>query len=268
MIRKDISKSEKFASLSKESMILFNLLIPHYNSWGKMNGSPYFIKGEVCPLIDFLDVKTIEKCLKEITLKTNVKWFEFQKIQYIQSLGFEEHQNFRKDRRGADNLPNYEECRELQENSWSTTGELQGNSARKEKEKEKEKGKGKAEPASVTPFLSPLALLWNEVCTNLPKVQATSRQRRIKENCRLGEHPLDWWKEVFERINLSSFCRGNNERSWTATYDWIISNDTNALKVMEGKYDNRKSSKDLDTRFARIQELHQGPGAEFQGNSQ
>lgn len=108
MIRQDISKSKKFASLSKDSQILFCLLIPHFNSYGKMNGNAHYIKGEIVPLLQF-DVPLIEKCLREIHKKTNVKWFSKDGIRYIQAINFDNHQELREDRRGKDLLPNYSE---------------------------------------------------------------------------------------------------------------------------------------------------------------
>ena len=56
---------------------------------------------------------------------------------------------------------------------------------------------------------------------------------------RLREKPqLEHWRGVVQRINASDFCRGQNERGWVATFDWLLQPDT-AVKVLEGKYDNR-----------------------------
>jgi len=106
MIRKDVSRSRGIASLTPEAMALFCLLIPHYSSHGKLNGEPMFIKGEVCPLVPYLDLPTIERCLKEISEKTNVDWFEGpDNCMYLHSLNFSEHQALRKDKIGVDRLP-------------------------------------------------------------------------------------------------------------------------------------------------------------------
>jgi hypothetical protein len=107
MLNKSISNSKGIAKLNPKSLSLFALLIPHLNSHGKMNGNPYFIKGEVCPRIEWLDIKTIEKCLIEISKHTNIKWFEFENLQYIQSIKFFNYQKLRDDRKGADTLPDY-----------------------------------------------------------------------------------------------------------------------------------------------------------------
>ena len=107
MIRKDISRSQKIASLSKEATVLFVMLIPHFSSFGKMNGSPYFVKGEVVPLLEWFTIPLVERCLKEISEKTNVKWFTVGGLWYLHSVNWEEHQEIRKDRVGKDDLPDY-----------------------------------------------------------------------------------------------------------------------------------------------------------------
>lgn len=107
MIRKNISQSKKIASLSKESIVLFLLIIPHLNAHGKMNGNPHFIKGEVCPLLTWLTVDMIERCLCEITEKTNLKYYEVDGLFWIQSLSWKDHQDLRIDRLSSDEIPDY-----------------------------------------------------------------------------------------------------------------------------------------------------------------
>jgi hypothetical protein len=108
MINQDIALSSKVASLSPEALALFCLLIPHYNPHGKMLANPYSIKGSVCPLVEWLTVEKVEKCLVEISEKTNVKWWcDDRGLFYLHSLTWKEHQNLREDRLGPDHLPDY-----------------------------------------------------------------------------------------------------------------------------------------------------------------
>ena len=44
---------------------------------------------------------------------------------------------------------------------------------------------------------------------------------------------------MFARIQASAFCRGDNERGWVADFAWVIGSPDVAVKVLEGKYDNR-----------------------------
>ena len=91
--------------------------------------------------------------------------------------------------------------------------------------------------------LSPLADLWNEIVVDLPKVESVPESRRRKEVARLKELPLDRWKLAFEKVQASDFLRGKTppragKRPFRASFDWIITNDRNVLKVLEGNYDN------------------------------
>ncbi len=107
MIRKSIARSHGVAALSPKALSLFCLIIPHFNSHGKMNGSPFFIKGECCPLIAWLDISTIKKCLDEISKETSVKWFTVDGVEYLHSLNWKRHQVLREDRLGDDLFPSF-----------------------------------------------------------------------------------------------------------------------------------------------------------------
>jgi hypothetical protein len=92
--------------------------------------------------------------------------------------------------------------------------------------------------------LSPKGLkeLWNEIVQK-PKVLMLSQGRERRLRLRLREHPdVSWWEEVLHKIVASPFLRGAGNRGWQADFDWLIANDTNALKVLEGKYDKRPPS--------------------------
>lgn len=141
MIKKDISNSNGFASLSSEAAVLFAMLIPHYNAHGKMNGGPGYIKDEICPKIPYLTYKNISLLLKEINEKTNVKWFKNDGRYWIQSLNFlTEHQDLRPDRMGPDLLPEY---------SWSGNGVVPLEVKEEVEDKVKEEGKGKGNSEKV-----------------------------------------------------------------------------------------------------------------------
>lgn len=110
MINKDISNSKRFASLSPEAAVLFAMLIPHYNSHGKLNGGSGYIKDEICPHVSYLNSETIPVLLAEISEKTNVKWFERDGRYWIHSINFlTDHQELDPKRLGKDSLPDYSE---------------------------------------------------------------------------------------------------------------------------------------------------------------
>lgn len=89
--------------------------------------------------------------------------------------------------------------------------------------------------------------LYNSITKRLPKAEKLSETRKNKIKARLKNIPLSEWKKVFEKMEASDFCCGMNDRKWQASFDWIIANDNNYVKVLECKYDNRQSNtKDLE----------------------
>ena len=63
------------------------------------------------PLFDRFTIKKIIQNLKEISEKTNVKWFKFEERWYLHALDFKKHQNLNKDRIGEDKLPSYNQSK-------------------------------------------------------------------------------------------------------------------------------------------------------------
>lgn len=83
--------------------------------------------------------------------------------------------------------------------------------------------------------------LWNATVEgNLPAARSLTTVRKRKIKTRLEERPISEWQTVFEKMAASSFCCGENDRRWKADFDWIIDNDNNSVKVLEGKFDNRQ----------------------------
>lgn len=108
-------------------------------------------------------------------------------------------------------------------------------------EKEKEKDAFRDDGCGKKGNFHPLAKLWNDVCLKQPRVREISSSRLAKCQRRLSDRSLENWRLVFEKINASAFCNGDSKTGWRATFDWIIANDENAVRVLEGKYDGRKA---------------------------
>jgi hypothetical protein len=71
------------------------------------------------------------------------------------------------------------------------------------------------------------------------KVLALSRERKEKLSARLkSQHFVDNYKVAVDKVAVSSFCNGDNDRKWVASFDWFIANDNNYVKALEGKYDD------------------------------
>ena len=85
---------------------------------------------------------------------------------------------------------------------------------------------------------------YNKICKSLPSIRKLSRRRKEHINARWREEKnIEVFKTVFEKAEKSSFMTGNNNRNWTADFDWIIKNDNNFNKILEGKYDDKEKEK-------------------------
>ena len=64
---------------------------------------------------------------------------------------------------------------------------------------------------------------------------STGSKRRDCTRARLKEHGIEGFADAIEQIKKSSFLQGNNNKSWTITFDWFI-RPNNFIKVLEGNY--------------------------------
>lgn len=75
---------------------------------------------------------------------------------------------------------------------------------------------------------------WNST-EGLPKIRKLTGERRQKALARLRNR--DWpWRRALSRLPLPTRSEGD----WQPDFDWFIKNDTNAEKIIDGKYDWRK----------------------------
>ena len=86
--------------------------------------------------------------------------------------------------------------------------------------------------------LLPVIEAWNKL--NLSKLVAikanTNRYKMLK--ARINEFGIEKVIEAIESINNSDFLKGQNDRAWIITFDWLIK-PNNFTKVLEGNYLNK-----------------------------
>ena len=77
--------------------------------------------------------------------------------------------------------------------------------------------------------------LYHSICVSFPKVKAMSKSRQTAIKNLQERFSIDDIRTAFENAEQSSFMKGKNDRKWSATFDWIIS-EGNFIKVLEGNY--------------------------------
>ncbi len=81
--------------------------------------------------------------------------------------------------------------------------------------------------------------VWNENAevVNVPKLRLLNdaRYKKLQQRIKANENFLDDMVECLGKVSGSKFLQGG---SWFG-FDWLVANDTNYVKVLEGSYDNK-----------------------------
>lgn len=87
-------------------------------------------------------------------------------------------------------------------------------------------------------FIEPYMDLWNLSVKkySVSQVENASEGRLKKFKVRVREPAFDFIK-ILTEINQSDYLQGK-KTDWKIDWDWIFENDTNYLKIIEGKYRN------------------------------
>ncbi len=81
------------------------------------------------------------------------------------------------------------------------------------------------------------ANLWNRLRGSLPRVDKFTEDRRKKVSARIKAGlTLERFQEAIENCHVKPFLLGDNDRGWTADFDWLIANSTNTEKAINNSY--------------------------------
>lgn len=94
MISKVISISKKFnISLDDHfTRLLYLLLIPHSDDFGRLSGDPYKVKALILPMMNDVTWDEVESSLAKLHNSKLINLYEIDEEMYIQIINFEEHQ--------------------------------------------------------------------------------------------------------------------------------------------------------------------------------
>lgn len=134
--------------------------------------------------------------------------------------------------------------------------EVKGNKKKLSEEEENTETEAKEGPPP-TPYQE-ISDLYNRYCPDMPRVIKMSDRRKEHLRARwkevyklvldqnenipedLKEQILSVFELIFQKAGSSRFMNGKNDRGWKADFEWMIKNNNNFTKVLEGKYDNDK----------------------------
>ena len=230
-LKPDFFKDEDLKELKFVTRLVFQGLWIQADKKGRGEDRPERLKVEIMPYdkvdIDKEMAKLAQK--KKHSGKPFIVRYTINEQKYYQILEWAKHQKpHNTERESIIPTPNNEQVtvKEPLNNGYETT--LKG----------MEKGMEKGVDCNV--YMDK----WN---TLLPtKVRDLTSSRREHLQARIKEKNFtENFDLICQKISSSEFLMGKNERKWKATFDWIIKNDTNYIKILEDRYGNKKSRCDL-----------------------
>lgn len=111
-----------------------------------------------------------------------------------------------------------------------------------DKDLEEEDSTPQAEVVSTNCPYVKIKDLYHKICISYPKIKTIDGNRKKAVSARWRTYKsLDKFEEMFTLAESSSFLKGENDRNWSADFDWMMK-ATNFSKILEGKYVNRVTS--------------------------
>lgn len=94
MISKVISISKKFNIQLTDhfSRLLYLLLIPHSDDFGRLTGDPFKVKALILPMMNEVNWEEVEDTLGNLHSAGLINWYETSGEKYIQIINFDDHQ--------------------------------------------------------------------------------------------------------------------------------------------------------------------------------
>jgi hypothetical protein len=101
---------------------------------------------------------------------------------------------------------------------------------------------------------------WNRLCGKLPKVETFSDWRKKQVTARIRQGiTVARFEDAVRACIDKPFLRGDNDRGWTATFDWLVKNDRNIEKaITEYNWTPKQAGKAQQVRIFKQGEVAHG----------
>lgn len=211
---------------------------------GKCNSNGYVFLTENIPYTQEMlaaefgfELNTVKLALESLKRLNMIQLKE----EIIEICGWEQYQNIdgleRIREQTRKRVANYRNKQKLIDcNVTSNVTVTQGNAIEEEEEEERDIDIEEEREEEKKIDLNIFIQKWNSLGLNKIISIKNSRLKHLK--ARIEEYSIDEVIETIEKVNESSFLKGNNDRNWIADFDWLL-NPNNFIKVMEDKYKDK-----------------------------
>jgi len=236
MIKPEFWSDETLMKVSRDSRLLYIGMWTHADDYGVLFNSNRKLLGDIFPFDGKVAEKDIDKWKNEL-IKNN---FLITYKNYLIIRSWKNHQRV--------SHPSKPLLTEDVDALLATIVRHSGDNPETlapEVEREREVGVGGG--GGVESVL----VEWNYLAKtyDLPEIKTITKSRREKLRLRIKEG-LDL-NEITSSLKNQPFLTGSNDRGWKISFDWLIINDTNWVKVTEHKYVDIKKENDVMSADAR-----------------
>lgn len=244
-IKPEFPQSESMGLVSREARLCFILLWTVADDAGRLRGNSRMLASLLFPYDE--DARLlIDGWFDELERQNCLQRYEFDGHSYIQIVNWLDHQKI--DRPSKSKFPVFESPRCNSSNPREDSSEDQGTDRKGSKDQGREtpscttaqtgRDLETAAPADAQPVrLEDFFECWNRNCGTLAKVRDFTEERRSKLKTRMAQGlTLERFEAAVKTCAVTPFLSGS--KGWRADFCWLVDNDTNIAKVLEGKYDN------------------------------
>ena len=242
IIKESITTSCEVDNLTPEEERLFYRLIVVCDDYGRMDARPPMLRAKCFPLkIDSVKDEDIEKWLTSLIKQQLIQIYIVENKPYLQMSTWEKHQQVRAKRSkfpapDSNMIADDINCNQMQSNVPENPYPYPYPYPNLE-----------SESLSLYESMSPAPLqeiveLYNSLCKSLPKVKELTEKRKDKVRGIWKEkQDIELFSMLFTKAEESEFLSGRDGKWSNCGFDWLI-NKNNAIKVLEGNYDNKRAS--------------------------
>lgn len=243
ILKESICTSENLNSLEPEAEVFFYRLIVNCDDYGIFFANTSILRAKCFPWrIDKIKDKDVEKWLKALENANLVFLYEYEERLYLKLSKWESHQQIRASKSKYP-TPNMDGIRLI-------SNDINGNQLQSNVpvfvsvSDIRNRNRDTREESEESVPHSQVQETFNRICVSFAKVQKMSNSRKEKLRIRWSEiKTIEAFEEICTKMELSNFLKGDNPRKWRPTIDWLLENDNNWVKIIEGNYDNKQGGK-------------------------
>jgi hypothetical protein len=240
MISRNLGSSRKFHAVNARcgklgdfAQALFPLIVVNADDLGRLEGDAFTVKHKVFPVSPRTeeDFETVLQAMSAVGL---IRFYEAGGDRYLEIVNFDREQPGLHKRTKSDYPDPPDDFGKFPEVPGRTEPNLT------EPKGTEQTRNGTAADAALSRTPEALVEIYKTENHKLPQVLEFGPERRDKCRRRLARDPqkfIDQFTRAVIKAQETPFLCGEGDRGWKADFDWLIANDRNVIRVLEGRYD-------------------------------